>query len=163
MTPRAEALAMARRLVMERSVASLSTLLPEGQPYGSLVLTANAADGEPILYLATIAEHTHNLLRDPRASLLFELASHEAEPMAHPRVGLVGRLLPDETPDLRARFMARHPGTDPGLGGFRIFRFETERARLVGGFGDVRWAEGRELFGPSSGPAAAGGSGAGKP
>lgn len=146
MTPRAEALEKARRLVMERGVASLATLLPEGQPYTSLVLTANAADGEPVLYLATIAEHTHNLLRDPRASLLFEAASHQADPMAHPRVGLVGRLEPDETPDLRARFMARHPSTDPDLGGFRIFRFRTERARLVGGFGDVRWVEGPELF-----------------
>lgn len=146
MTPRAEALKKARRIVKQRGVAALATLLPDGAPYTSLVLTANAANGEPILYIATIAEHTHNLLRDPRASLLFEMASHEAEPMAHPRVGLVGRLTPDGTPDLRARFMARHPSTDPDLGGFRIFLFRTERARLVGGFGDVRWAEGPELF-----------------
>lgn len=146
MTPRAEALAKARRVIAERGVASLATLLPEGQPYTSLVLTANASSGEPVVYLATIAEHTHNLLRDPRASLLFEIASHEAEPMAHPRVGLVGLLEPDENPDLRARFMARHPSTDPDLGGFRIFVFRTERARLVGGFGDVRWVEGNELF-----------------
>ena len=146
MTPRAEALAKARRLIETRGVATLATILPDGSPYTSLVLTANAPNGEPVLYAASIAEHTHNLLREPRASLLFEAASHEAEPMAHPRVGLVGRLLPDEKPDLRARFMARHPSTDPNLGGFRIFLFQTERARLVGGFGDVRWAEGAELF-----------------
>ena len=146
MTPRAEALAKARRLVTGRGIATLATILPDGSPYTSLVLTANAESGEPILYAATIAEHTHNLLRDPRASLLFEAASHEAEPMAHPRVGLVGTLRPDESVDLRARFMARHPSTDPDLGGFRIFLFRTERARLVGGFGDVRWVEGPELF-----------------
>lgn len=139
-------MAKARRLIVNRGVATLATLLPDGAPYTSLVLTANAHSGEPVLYVADIAEHTHNLLRDPRASLLFEAASHEAEPMAHPRVGLVGRLLPDETPDLRVRFLARHPSTDPDLGGFRIFLFQTERARLVGGFGDVRWVEGPELF-----------------
>ncbi len=146
MMPRAEALAKARRLVSERGFATLATVLADGAPYTSLVLSAVTAESEPILYTADIAEHTHNLLRDPRASLLFEIASHEQEPMAHPRVGLVGRLVPDAAPDLRARFMARHPSTDPALGGFRIFRFQTERARLVGGFGDVRWVEGAELF-----------------
>lgn len=146
MTPRAEALEKARGLITGRGVAALATLLPDGSPYTSLVLAANVANGEPILYLATIAEHTHNLLRNSRASLLFEAASQEAEPMAHPRVGLVGRLMPNDNPDLRQRFMERHASTDPGLGGFRIFLFQTDRARLVGGFGDVRWVEGTELF-----------------
>ncbi len=146
MTPRGDALEKARRLIAERSVAALATLLPDGSPYTSLVLTANAGSGEPILYLAAIAEHTHNLLRNPRASLLFEAASQEAEPMAHPRVGLVGRVEPSGSPDLRRRFMQRHTGTDPALGGFGIFLFRTDRARLVGGFGDVRWVEGAELF-----------------
>ena len=146
MMPRAEALAKARELVESRGVAALATILPDGSPYTSLVLTANAPNGEPILYVATIAEHTHNLLREPRASLLFETASHEAEPMAHPRVGLVGQLAPHDGPHLRDRFLARHPNTDPALGGFRIFLFRTERARLVGGFGDVRWVEGKDLF-----------------
>jgi heme iron utilization protein len=145
-TPRGEALAKARRLIDARSVASLATLFSDGCPYTSLVLTAAAPNGEPILYLAAIAEHTHNILRDPRASLLFESASHEAEPMAHPRVGLVGELYASENQDLRHRFLARHPSTDPELGGFRIFLFSTSRARLIGGFGDVRWVEGQELF-----------------
>lgn len=146
MTPRAEALARARRIVMDRRVASLATLLPDGSPYTSLVLTAPAASGEPLMYLADIAEHSHNLARDARASLLFEIASQEAEPMAHPRVALVGaaRMVADE--DLRQTFLRAHPSTDPALGGFRVFQFSTERARLVGGFGDVRWAEGTELF-----------------
>ena len=146
MTPRAEALAKAKKLVVGRGVASLATILPNGSPYTSLVLAASAASGEPILYLADIAEHTHNLLREPRASLLFEVASHEAEPMAHPRVALVGRLDRQDDPVLRQRFLTRHPSTDPDLGGFRTFLFRTDRARLVGGFGDVRWVEGQELF-----------------
>ena len=125
----------------------LATLLPDGAPYSSLVLTANTQSGEPILYLASIAEHTRNVLRDPRASLLFEMASDKEEPMAHPRIGLVGQLQPNEDPALRQRFLERFPATDPNLGGFRIFEFQTSQARLVGGFGDVRWVEGRELFG----------------
>ena len=149
MTPRAQALEKARQLVAQKGVASLATTLPDGSPYTSLVLTANTASGQPIIYAADIAEHTHNLLRDPRASLLFEAASHEAEPMAHPRVALVGTLSPNTDPDLHACFMARHPSTDPDLGGFRIFLFATDRARLVGGFGDVRWVEGTELFPPA--------------
>ena len=148
MTPRSEALAKARHLITTRGVATLATILPDGSPYTSLVLTANTPKGEPVLYVADIAEHTHNLLREPRSSLLFEIASHEAEPMAHPRVGLVGRLALSDDPELRQRFMLRHPSTDPQLGGFRIFLFQTDRARLVGGFGDVRWVEGAELFSP---------------
>jgi heme iron utilization protein len=148
MTPRSEALAKARHLITARGVATLATVLTDGSPYTSLVLTANTPKGEPVLYVADIAEHTHNLLREPRASLLFEIASHEAEPMAHPRVGLVGRLAPSDDSELRQRFMLRHPSTDPQLGGFRVFLFQTDRARLVGGFGDVRWVEGAELFSP---------------
>ena len=146
MVPKSEALAKARGIVRTRNVASLATLLPDGSPYTSLVLTANLPSGEPLMYSADIAEHTHNVLRDPRASLLFEVASHEDEPMAFPRVGLVGSFTGQDDPVIRQLFLDRHPTTDPDLGGFRVFTFKTDRARLVGGFGDVRWVEGNELF-----------------
>src|SRR5262245_41328877 len=48
---------------------ALATLLPDGQPYASLVACAASA-GAPVLLLSELAEHTRNLRRDPRASLL---------------------------------------------------------------------------------------------
>ena len=60
MVPKSEALAKARGIVRTRNVASLATLLPDGSPYTSLVLTANMPSGEPLMYSADIAEHTHN-------------------------------------------------------------------------------------------------------
>ncbi|MEW6279017.1 MAG: pyridoxamine 5'-phosphate oxidase family protein, partial [Candidatus Eremiobacterota bacterium] len=60
----------ARTLAEMCGQACLSTLAvdPEGTPYGSLVLYAPDPDGQPILLLSALAEHTANLGRDPRAS-----------------------------------------------------------------------------------------------
>ena len=53
------------------STGTLCTLAlePEGYPYGSLVTVA-FENGDPIFLISRLAEHTKNLERDPRASLL---------------------------------------------------------------------------------------------
>src|ERR1700740_1323134 len=61
----------ARTLVAQISTGTLCTLAidPAGYPYGSLVTVA-FEDGNPILLISGLAEHTKNLERDPRSSLL---------------------------------------------------------------------------------------------
>src|SRR6187401_1069723 len=61
----------ARTLVARISTGTLCTLAvePEGYPYGSFVTVA--FDGaDPIFLISELAEHTKNLERDPRASLM---------------------------------------------------------------------------------------------
>ena len=50
----------------------LGTLEPGGGPYVSLAMVALDHDAAPLLYLSDLADHTKNLKRDPRVSLLFD-------------------------------------------------------------------------------------------
>ena len=61
----------ARTLVAQISTGTLCTLAlePEGYPYGSFVTVA-FDNGNPVFLISGLAEHTKNLERDPRASLL---------------------------------------------------------------------------------------------
>ena len=68
----------ARTLVVQISTGILCTLAlePEGYPYGSFVTFA-FNNGNPICLISGLAEHTKNLERDPRASLLVaEVRAH---------------------------------------------------------------------------------------
>ena len=58
-------------MVAQISTGTLCTLAvePEGYPYGSFVTVA-FENADPIFLISGLAEHTKNLERDPRASLL---------------------------------------------------------------------------------------------
>ncbi|MBK6799798.1 MAG: pyridoxamine 5'-phosphate oxidase family protein [Acidobacteria bacterium] len=49
----------------------LSTLSKKmgGWPFGSLTPFAMTAEGDPMFLLSGLAEHTHNIMADPRVSL----------------------------------------------------------------------------------------------
>ena len=88
----------AHTLAANVGTASLCTLtqsIPDadfeadGIPYGSFV-TYGLNCGNPVLLISTLAEHTRNLLGDPRTSLLIA-ESGEGDPLARARVTLVGR------------------------------------------------------------------------
>ncbi len=81
----------ARTLVAQISTGTLCTLAlePAGYPYGSFVTVA-LDDGAPIFLISRLAEHTKNLERDPRASLLVAEGG-SADPLANGRVTMIGR------------------------------------------------------------------------
>ena len=64
-----------KQLLSRAPRASLGTLAEDGTPYVSLVLVAEDGQGAPLLLLSDLAEHTKNLVRDARASLLVESSS----------------------------------------------------------------------------------------
>src|SRR5580765_4328770 len=82
--------AAARRLVRGRDHAGLATTLA-GRPYVSLVASACAIDASPLLLLSDLAQHTRNLVADPLVSLLFEDTGDQPDPLAGPRLTLLGR------------------------------------------------------------------------
>src|SRR5215213_10635269 len=96
----------ARTLVARISTGTLCTLAldPEGYPYGSFVTVA-FDDGHPVFLISALAEHTRNLERDRRASLLVA-ESGAADPLANGRVTLLGpcRRLPGDAVTARAAF-----------------------------------------------------------
>jgi putative heme iron utilization protein len=136
----------ARRLLRTREHAALATSL-DGRPYASLVAVACDHDAGPLLLLSDLAQHTCNLLAEPRVSLLFEATSGFADPLAGPRLSLLGRAGRVDDPRLLARFLARHPASAAyaNFADFHLYRIAIERGHLVAGFGRIAWLEGEQL------------------
>jgi heme iron utilization protein len=136
----------ARRLIRSRDRAALATSL-DGRPYASLVATACDGDASPLLLLSDLAQHTKNLLADPRVSLLFEDTAGLPDLLAGPRLTLLGRAERCDDKHAAARFAARHPTSAgyAGFGDFRLYRVAIDRGHLVAGFGRIAWIEAADL------------------
>jgi putative heme iron utilization protein len=137
----------ARSLAATYVRGTLSTLNEEGYPFGSVVLYVLDDLGQPVMLLSELAEHTKNIRRDGRASVLVSSSVIPGDdPMALPRVTLVGSLAPvavDELPALRARFLAEHPTAESyvAFGDFGWWRLEPDSVRFVGGYGRMSWVD----------------------
>lgn len=149
-----------RQLLRAADRASLATLQregssgPAGWPYASLVLMAVDHDAAPILLISTLADHTRNLLQDPRASLLIDATAGLDEPLTGARATVLGRLERSDAPRHRARYLARHPSaaTYAGFGDFAVWRMQVDSAHLVAGFGRIHWVAGADVLGQSGLP-----------
>jgi heme iron utilization protein len=142
----------ARRLMRSRGRAVLATSLL-GAPYASLVLAANDLDASPLLLLSDLAQHSRNIAFDPRISLLIDATEGHSDPLAGPRLTVLGQAEAVDDPHLLARFTARHPSASlyAGFADFHLYRVAVERGHLVAGFGLIVWIEGRELrFAPDT-------------
>jgi putative heme iron utilization protein len=135
-----DALAQAKELLRSVRAGALATLVPGNAfPFASLVNVATAPDGSPILLLSRLAAHTRHLASDPRLSLLLA-QSGAGDPLAHPRVTIMGRaecvIDPDGRAALKARFLARNPESAlyADFGDFAFWRVAMEQAHFNGGF-----------------------------
>jgi putative heme iron utilization protein len=147
-----QAVRAARALLAAESVGVLSTISVHraGFPYGSVTPYALAADGAPVVLLSRLAAHTKNLVADPRASLFVGDRTAAEDPQAGARISLLGRVAPvPETglADARTRYLAAWPRAADylALGDFSFWRMEIEEARLIAGFGEIRWLDGADL------------------
>lgn len=133
----------ARGLLRAARRASLATLVESGAPYVSLIGMATDGDGAPLLLVSDLARHTRNLKRESRASVL--LADVGAgDPLAHPRVTLIGTTREVDKAAGKERWLARQPESAMyyDFADFRMLRLEPEGGHLVAGFGrivDLAW------------------------
>jgi heme iron utilization protein len=137
----------ARRLLRSRDRAALATSL-RGAPYASLVLVAADLDASPLLLLSDLAQHSRNIAFEPRVSLLFDATEGHPDPLAGPRLTVLGRAEAVNDGRLLARFTARHPSASlyAGFADFRLYRVEVERGHLIAGFGRIEWIEASQLL-----------------
>jgi putative heme iron utilization protein len=148
---------LARALLRSERAAVLATTSAErgGHPFGSLVPFALTREGEPLLLLSDLAQHTKNLSVDPRACLLVHDAAATAkDPRTAARAAILGRVrpvAPGDEPDARARYLARHPSAR-GLFGldFALYVLAVEEAQIVGGFAAAGWVPGEDLREPKA-------------
>ena len=133
----------ARTLVAQIPTGTLCTLAiePAGYPYGSFVTVA-FENGNPIFLISALAEHTRNLERDPRASLLVA-ESGSADPLANVRVTMLGPCtrVEGEGASARAAFLAAHPNAAyyAGFRDFAFWKLDVESVRYIGGYGRMSW------------------------
>lgn len=141
----------------DRAVLASAQRDADGWPYPSLVLTAADLDGTPILFISTLADHTRNIAQQARVGLLFAApcppgSPHGDNPLAGPRVSLLGRAVRSEQPRHRARFLARHPASAvyQGFADFAVYTVAVERAHVVSGlatgFARSVWVDGADLL-----------------
>ena len=135
------------QLLRVQRVAALATIEPDGSPFVSMVPFAiEPALGCLVLHVSALAQHSGNMEREPRVSLLVMQPEAADEPVhALPRVTLLGRSSTpgrDSTDWLacRAAYLQRFPEAEPmtQLGDFRFVAIEVECARQVAGFGAAR-------------------------
>jgi putative heme iron utilization protein len=139
-----------RQLLRSETRAALGTLDGTGAPYVSLVMLAVDHDAAPLLLLSDLADHTQNLKRDPRVSLLVDGTAGMAAPLAGARATLVGRIEPATAAHQQARYLARHPDARgfAGFTDFNFYRIAVERAHLVAGFGRIHWVDASSVLWP---------------
>lgn len=144
----------ARDLIHLNAQGALGTVLADapGQPFVSAIEFAPDAENAPVFLVSRLAEHTKNLERDPRASLLLTAPPAEGGLLAQARMTLVGearRFEPDD--ELVTRFLRYLPDAEQylALGDFGFFRLQVARIRLIGGFGSMGWLPGAALAPPS--------------
>ena len=148
----------ARALVRSHRSGVLSThsVKHPGYPYGSALPHVSDHAGRPVVLISHLAEHTHNLEADPRAS--FIVCAPGADLQAQPRVTLLGETRP--VPDQKAiadRYLRFYPDHEQYLqiGGFRFFVLEPLQARYIQGFGGLHWIAGDSYLAAGSSAMAA--------
>lgn len=129
----------------EIALATHSVTVP-GFPFVTAVPFATDEHHRPVMLLSLLAEHTRNLIADSRASVMVAKPLGGGELARATLVGNVEEVEP--LPALIARYLRIHPEAERflQLGDFRFYRMEPVRIRVVGGFAQAGWIDGRQLL-----------------
>jgi putative heme iron utilization protein len=137
---------IARQLLNRQSVGELSThsVDLEGYPFGSIAPYTLNHDGEPIILISSLAQHTRNIKRNDKVSLT--VFDHDAEdPQAGGRLTWVGDAEPIDPSDskTRDRYLRYFPSAASYFEthDFSFYRIRLQRVRFIGGFGQIYWIE----------------------
>lgn len=132
---------LGKTLIRTARQAALGTIDPtDGSPFVSRVSLATAMDGAPIFLISRLSGHFTNLEADPRCSLLIGEPG-KGDPLAYPRITLIGTAevvqQGRERDRIRSRYLGRHPKGSlyADFPDFAFWRFKTTRASLNAGFG----------------------------
>jgi heme iron utilization protein len=151
----------ARTLLHLGRIGSLSTLSRKqsGFPFGSVMPYAPDECGRPIFLISSMAMHTHNLMEDPRASLLITQADASADPLGASRVTLLGNVQAvhgAEAAELRPLYLARYENSRYWVDyeDFSFYRMDVVDVYYVGGFGVMGWVSAEQYAGARPDPLA---------
>lgn len=115
-----------------------------GYPFGSVAPFVLNHSGQPIILISTIAEHTQNIIANPKVSLLVFAGDEDLQ--ASGRLTLMGeaKKMDKDDADLRARYLRYLPQAASyfEMHDFSFYRIEITEARYIAGFGKMGWISG---------------------
>jgi putative heme iron utilization protein len=131
----------ARRYLRRHHAGVLATLSRRlgGYPFGSVVPFVLDHEARPVVLVSRLAEHTKNMVADPRASLLVHDVAEDVQTAA--RLTLVADAEPVAGPaPIAARYLRYFPDAQGllGLGDFSFWRLRAVFVRHIAGFGAIR-------------------------
>jgi len=116
----------------------------EGYPFGSVAPFVLDHNCQPIILISNIAEHTKNIIANPKVSLVVFAGTDDLQ--ANARFTLIGEAVKTDKSDtnLRARYLRYIPQAASyfDLHDFEFYRIQIAQARYIAGFGKMSWMEG---------------------
>ena len=140
----------ARLLLRAHRYGVLSTLSKKfaGYPFGSITPYLVDHDGSLLILISTIAEHTKNILSDPRVSLITH-DQRDPHIQTQGRVTVIGNAQPEPNRDeancdqVCARYLRYFPEAQAyfSMHDFSFYRIRPIAIRYIGGFGKIHWID----------------------
>ncbi|OGV75536.1 MAG: pyridoxamine 5'-phosphate oxidase [Methylotenera sp. RIFCSPLOWO2_02_FULL_45_14] len=123
----------------------------DGYPFGSVAPFVLGHDCQPVILISSIAEHTKNIILNPKVSLLVFAGAEDLQ--ANSRLTLLGTAVKIEKndADLRARYLRYLPQAASyfDMHDFAFYRINIAHARYIGGFGNMSWLSSDDFFSTS--------------
>jgi heme iron utilization protein len=144
----------ARLFLRSTRSAILSTFSSKfaGYPFGSVAPFVLDQQAQPIILISSIAEHTKNIIANPKVSLLVFSGAEDLQ--ANARLTLLGEAIKIDKQDsqLRERYLRYFPEAAGyfEMHDFSFYRIQVSQCRYIAGFGKMGWAEGSELAVPDN-------------
>lgn len=129
-------------------VLSTHSVTEQGYPFGSLTPYIISDNGDIAILISHLAEHTHNIEANPKVSLTIFDPNDAKNPSAGARITCLADVekAKDETL-LRKQYLEQFPDAETilELPGFNFYLLKLSKVRLVAGFGQVKWLDGKQL------------------
>ncbi|PKO25931.1 MAG: pyridoxamine 5'-phosphate oxidase [Betaproteobacteria bacterium HGW-Betaproteobacteria-8] len=131
-------------------ILSTNSVKFAGYPFGSVAPFMLDHDGQPLLLISTIAEHTKNIIADCKVSLLVFVGAEDLQ--ANARLTLLGEAEQTDKNDelLKTRYLRYFPAAEQyfAMHDFYFYRLQIQHARYIAGFGNMGWMDGSAFRSP---------------
>jgi len=124
----------------------LSTLSKrlEGFPFGSVSPFILDPEGNPIILISDLAEHSKNLQADARCSLILQPFATDMQSTGRATIiGLAEQLSTDDKAALGTTYLHQFPQATEyfAMADFCFWRIRPIKVRWIGGFGRIHWID----------------------
>ena len=137
-----------RELFFSEQNATLCTAhaAMDGWPFGSIVPYTVSPEGNILVFLSDISEHSKNRHADERATLFVADATVRDQPQSGARHAMMvkaRRPQGEEASQAEALYFARFPDAERmrSAHGFELWILECQRIRWIAGYGAMGWIE----------------------